>query len=181
VDVLYGLREPASGVLEIDGHDSRDVSLADLRNHIKLVRTPELFEGTILENLRAAAPEVDTAEARATLARVGLLDDVAAFADGLHTKLSTGGQPLSPGQSRQLEIARAILASPRLLILDEALDHLDDLPERGRLLDCLFDPSAGWTLVVVSEDREILERCERVFRIRNGNLVEATQWQGVRN
>lgn len=79
----------------------------------------------------------------------------------------------------QLELARALLASPRLLILDEALDHLDDLPERSELLDCLFDAASPWTLIVVSENPEILARCQSLYAIRDRRIVEARSPESV--
>jgi ABC-type bacteriocin/lantibiotic exporter with double-glycine peptidase domain len=92
--------------------------------------------------------------------------------EGLGTKLATGGLPLSPGQRVQLELARALAHSPRLLILDECLDWLDALPEREELLDFLFDRKRGWTLMVVSHTADILGRCDRVYEVRNQNVTE---------
>lgn len=166
LDLIYALREPADGFLEIDGRDYRDVRLADLRAHIAIVRQPEIFDGTILDNLRLGLEhELDSLQAREALAEVGLLSDVLAFPNGVQTQLSTGGQPLSPGQRVQLEIARALLRQPRLLILDECLDHLDDLPMREELYNRLFDRTRPWTLIVTSQSPEILGRCDSVFEL----------------
>ena len=166
LDLIYALREPADGFLEIDGRDYRDVRLADLRAHIAIVRQPEIFDGSILENLRLGLEyELDSLQAREALAEAGLLEDVLAFPNGVQTQLSTGGQPLSPGQRVQLEIARALLRQPRLLILDECLDHLDDLPMREQLFNRLFDRNRPWTLIVTSQSPEILGRCDNVFEL----------------
>lgn len=166
LDLIYALREPADGFLEIDGRDYRDVRLADLRAHIAIVRQPEIFDGTILDNLRLGLEhELDSLQAREALAEVGLLSDILAFPHGVQTHLSTGGQPLSPGQRVQLEIARALLRQPRLLILDECLDHLDDLPMREELYNRLFDRTRPWTLIVTSQSPEILGRCDSVFEL----------------
>lgn len=179
LDAIYGLRTPVAGVIEFDGHDYRDIQLGCLRAQVALVRTPEIFEGTVLENLRLGNSNIDSAEARAGLQRVGLLDTIQEFPDGLNTVLATGGQPLSPGQAMQFELARAILSEPRLLILDECLDHLDDLPQRERLLNVLFAPSAPWTLLVVSEKPDILARCERVYRLGGRKLVPEAELEQI--
>lgn len=165
LDLIYALREPADGFIEIDGRDYRDVQLGELRQQIAIVRQAEIFEGTILDNLRLGRAEMDSIEAREALAQVGLLDDVLAFPQGIHTQLATGGQPLSPGQRVQLEIARALARRPRVLVLDECLDHLDDLPEREQLFNRLFDREMPWTLIVTSQSPEILGRCDGVFEL----------------
>jgi ATP-binding cassette subfamily C protein LapB len=93
----------------------------------------------------------------------------------LQTPLQTGGLPLSPGQRVQLELARALLRQPSLLILDESLDWLDDLPERELLLNALFSEGAHWTLIVVSQSADILSRCDKVYEIRDRKLQAAAR------
>ncbi len=172
LDVLYGLRAPADGHVEIDGRDYRELSLDDLRDQVALVREPQIFEGTVLENLRLGREELTTERAREALEEVGLLDHVMKMPEGIYTKLATGGAPLSAGQATQLELARALAHEPRVLILDECLDWLEDLPERSQLLDLVFTPRHRWTVVVASHNEEILKRCDRVYEIRDRKLVE---------
>lgn len=165
LDLIYGLRVPRTGYVEFNGRDYREVLLGDLRDKISLVREPEVFEGTLTENLLFGLDEFNPDDVRSVLRRVGLLDHVLGLPDGLNTRLQTGGLPLSPGQRVQLVLARALLRQPKLLILDESLDWLDDLPEREMLLEALFVPEAPWTLVVVSQSDDILERCDRVLEV----------------
>ncbi|MCX7604175.1 MAG: ABC transporter ATP-binding protein/permease, partial [Bryobacteraceae bacterium] len=172
LDVLYGLRAPAGGHVEIDGRDYRELSLDELRDQIALVREPQIFEGSVLENLRLGREELTTERAREALEEVGLLDHVLKMPDGVNTRLATGGAPLSAGQAIQLELARALAHEPRVLILDECLDWLEDLPERGRLLELVFAPRGRWTVIVASHNEEILKRCDRVYEIRDRKLVE---------
>ena len=172
LDLLYGLKAPREGVVEIDGRDLRDIRLGDLRSQIALVRHPEIFEGTVLENLRLGDENLDTLDARAALEQVGLLNSVSQLPNGINTQLTTGGLPLSPGQRVQLELARALVHRPRLLILDESVDLLDDLPEREPLLDFLFDPKRPWTLIMVSHSQDVLDRCQTVYQLRNRTVVE---------
>jgi putative ABC transport system ATP-binding protein len=172
LDTLYGLRPPSGGRIEIDGRDYRELRLDDLRDQIALVREPQIFEGTLLENLRLGREELTVERARDLLEEAGLLEHVLRFSNGLQTRLATGGAPLSSGQAVQLELARALAHEPRLLILDECLDWLEDLPERGRLLDLVFRPRGRWTVIVASHNEEILRRCDRVYEIRNRKLVE---------
>jgi ABC-type bacteriocin/lantibiotic exporter with double-glycine peptidase domain len=175
LDLLYGLKQPHSGYVEIDGRDCRDVKLTDLRNQVGLVREPQIFEGAILENLQLGDAAMTVEQASAALAQVGLLDSVLRLPGGLGTKLSTGGLPLSPGQRVQLEVARALAHHPRLLILDECLDWLDDLPQRGAVIDFLFDRRRGWTLIVVTHAQDILERCDRVYQVQSQKVTLRNQ------
>ncbi|MFZ5926548.1 MAG: peptidase domain-containing ABC transporter [Acidobacteriota bacterium] len=172
LDVLYALRLPSRGLVEIDGRDYRELRLDDLRDQIALVREPQIFEGTVLDNLRLGREELSTERAREALEEVGLLEHVLRLAGGIHTRLSTGGAPLSAGQAIQLELARALAHEPRVLVLDECLDWLEDLPERSRLLDLVFGRRERWTVIVASHNEEILKRCDRVYEIREERLME---------
>lgn len=172
LDVIYGLRAPAEGHLEIDGRDFRELRLDDIRDQIALVREPQIFEGTVLENLRLGREELSTDRAREALEEVGLLDHVLKMPEGINTRLATGGAPLSAGQAVQLELARALAHEPRALVLDECLDWLEDLPERDRLIELVFGPRDRWTVIVASHNDEILKRCDRVYEIREKKLVE---------
>jgi len=175
LDTVYALRQPAQGRLEIDGRDYRELSLDDLRDQIALVREPQVFEGSILENLRLGREDLSTERAREALEEVGLLDHVLKMPEGINTRVATGGAPLSAGQAIQLELARALAHEPRLLVLDECLDWLEDLPERSRLLDLVFSPRDRWTVIVASHNEEILRRCDRVYEIADGCLKEVTR------
>ncbi len=172
MDILYALRPPDTGHVEIDGVDFRVLNLDELRDQIALVREPQIFEGTVLENMRLGREELTMERAQAALEEVGLLEQVLKMPGGLNTRLATGGAPLSAGQAVQFELARALAHEPRVLLLDECLDWLEDLPERGRLLDLVFRPRDRWTVVVASHNNEILGRCSRVYAIREGTLQE---------
>jgi ABC-type bacteriocin/lantibiotic exporter with double-glycine peptidase domain len=170
LDIVYGLRQPDEGLIEFDGRDYREVRLNDLRAQIALVRDPEIFEGTVIDNLRLGMADCDPLDAREALDRVGLGEVVTRLPEGINTQLATGGYPLSPGQAVQLAIARALVHKPRLLILDEVLDSVDDLPERESLIETLFSKNSPWTLLIASQKPDILARCKSVVEIRDRRL-----------
>lgn len=172
LDLLFGLREPQSGTVVLDDVTLGELDRVALRAQAELVREVEAFEGSVLENVRMGRAHVSEAAARDALALVGLLDRVNALPGGLHTPLFTGGAPLSPGEARHLVLARAIAGRPRLLLLDEALGHLNPASE-SRILDHLFAPDAPWTLVAATYNRRALGRCQRVFTLRDGALRAA--------
>lgn len=175
LDTIYSFRTPEDGWVEFDGKDTRDLSLDDLRSQIALVRKPEIFEGTILENLRLGNFSLDTAQARAALERAALLKDILNLPDGLNTRLQTGGPPLSSSQAIRLELARALAHEPRLLMLDECLDFLEDVPERADLFDRLMGKDSPWTVIVATQSEEVLARCDKVFRLEGGRVTEVVR------
>ncbi|MCS7025261.1 MAG: ABC transporter ATP-binding protein/permease [Bryobacteraceae bacterium] len=174
-DVIYGLREMQSGIIEVDGCDTREIRKIDLRSQIVLVREPEIFHGSVVDNLRLASTDITSAELRQVLESIGLLDEIQSLPEGLNTELQTGGAPLSPGQAMRLMIARAALAHPRILILDECLDTIDSPKHRKEILDFLFHEHHNWTLLVATRDQDILRRCDEVYSLHDGKLDLVTR------
>ncbi len=168
-ELLYGLRSPTRGRILVDGADTRDVSFATLRRDVALVGAPELFAGTIVENLRMGQPELPLGEIRHVLEELGLGDAISRLPEGLHTELTTGGQPLSSGQRVLLHLARTLLLRPRLLVIDEVLDALD-ARTRDRVLRLLLAPDAPWTLLLITHHPDLFSRCERVLALHAGQL-----------
>ena len=160
LDLLVGLREPTSGSISIDDLDYRDLRLEEVREAAVLIREPEIFSGTLLENVQMGRRQYRHADILAALEAVGLVEEIRMLPDGLESRLETDGSPLSQVQVVRLMLARAILGSPRLLMLDRALEHLDD-EARQRIGDILFAASAPWTLVLVTEREDLLARCTR--------------------
>jgi len=149
VDSIFGLSVP-NGVIEVDGHDVRDLALRELRSRIALVRGAEILPGCVLDNLRAANPDLTPDEAWQTLQRVGLADAVKALPDGLQTPISSDGAPLSQLQVTALAIARALAGKPSVLILDRTLDRIDT-QAAVRIADRLLSKRDSAVLIVSEE------------------------------
>ncbi len=164
VDLLDGLREPTGGVIRLDGVDIRDFTLRSLREQVVAVAHTEVFDGTVLENVRLGRETVSAADVRAALAAVGLLEPIEGLPLGLHTPLATGGQPLSDSQAQRLVLARAVVGKPRLLIIDGALDRHGPATRRA-LMESLARPDAPWTLLVITNEADVLSRCGRVITL----------------
>jgi ABC-type bacteriocin/lantibiotic exporter with double-glycine peptidase domain len=171
LDIVFGLRTPSEGILEVDDHDLRQLRIDEVRSQIALVRDVEVFHGTIAENLRLCDATISSADIRAALKAVGLLQDVQDLPEGIETQLKTGGLPLSPSQGIRLILARALLQRPRLLLIDEALDQIESRDEREQLAKMLLDPVNPWTVIVVSGKPEVIAHCDRVYDLRNGRLT----------
>jgi putative ABC transport system ATP-binding protein len=174
VDVVLGLRAPLHGAVELDGVDLKDLSLDQVRVQVGLVRGIELFDGTLLENVRVGREELGLHEVREALAAVGLLKDLSEMPEGLSTRMSGAQSPLSTGQAHRLMIARALVGRPRLLVLDESIDSID-ADTRAHVLDTLFAADAPWTLLLTTHISEMTARCDRVYRLEGGHVVEVRE------
>jgi putative ABC transport system ATP-binding protein len=169
LDLIYGARQVAGGAIEIDGFDLRELDRARLRSQVALVREGEIFDGSIADNVRMGRA-LDSSEIRSALAQVGLLEYCLLLPKGLETRLPSGGSLLSSGQAIRLLLARALASRPRLLLIDEALDHTDDSPELDAIISVLFNPQAPWTLILISSQSALLQRCAAIYEARNGKL-----------
>jgi ABC-type bacteriocin/lantibiotic exporter with double-glycine peptidase domain len=163
-EILYGGDQPAGGRVSISGVDPGDIRPDVLRAHVTLIGDIEIFEGTIAENVHLRRRQVGTTECRAALEAVGLLDDCLALQAGLDTQLSPTGFPLSSGQSRLLMLARAIAASPQLILLDGAVDGLADR-QLERAMTALVGPHRKWTLIVATGRRDVAVWLDRVVEL----------------
>jgi len=163
VDAIFGLRAPTGGVIEMDGHDVRDLSLRELRSRIALVRGTEIFPGCILDNLRAANPDLTADQAWDALGRVGLAETVKALPMGLQTPMLRDGAPLTRTQAIALTVARAVAGKPSLLILDRTLDRIDS--EAGVRIADRLSANGSSALLIVAADAAVRESMDRQVRI----------------
>ncbi len=173
VDCLYRLHSPKTGRIEIDGHDVRDIHPLELRSEVALVRGVELFHGTIEENVTLMREGTSTARIREVLGLVGILDDVYQLADGLQTTLKGQSEPLSVGQAARLVLARALLLEPRLLVIDGALDGIDE-DSLGPLLERLVSEKTNCSLLVLTHEKDVLRYFSKTYVLRAGTLVPAS-------
>jgi len=170
VDLLFGMRVPSQGHIEIDGVDVRDLQLESLRKHVAVVRGIEIFEATVLDNVRMGREELSVENVSNALKVVGLLDVLLELPGGLHTRLGTGGSPLSLGQAARLMLARAIAGQPRLLVLDDVLDSIDH-ESRTEVLPAIMGREARWTLLVMTHSDRVAALCDRQLRLERVSLT----------
>jgi ATP-binding cassette subfamily C protein CydCD len=152
--VLAGLLAPRSGTVRVSG---TAVLVGDETGHV--------FASTVRENLRLAAPAATDPQLLEVLRRVGL------HGTDLETWLGTGGSTISGGQRRRLATARALLADPALLILDEPTEGIDEAGARDLMAD-LLDAASGRTVLVLAHRTEGLDLVDRVLDLTDGGLRE---------
>lgn len=172
-DLLRRFVDPDSGRIFLDGLPLERFKLADLRRRIVVVEhSPVLFRGTILDNLRYGHPEADEASVLEA-ARQALVDDfVGTLPLGYATPVGEGGSGLSTGQRQRIAIARAALARPLIVILDEATSGLDVQAARAvhRSLDSLF---AERTRLVITHRGGDVEGSDACWQLAGGKLFPA--------
>jgi ATP-binding cassette, subfamily B, bacterial len=165
--------DPTSGSVAIDGHDLRTVSLHSLRRQLGVVpQEPFLFAGTIRDNLTFAGPHVTQDDIEVAVRRVGLDELVTRLPDGLDTPVHERGQSLSSGERQLIALARAFLARPRVLVLDEATSNLDLKSETKieAALDVLLEER---TAVLIAHRLSTAMRADRIVVIDQGEVVES--------
>lgn len=167
--LLVGLHEPWSGRVELAGRPLSEFPRSVLARSLAWVhRTPLLFGGTLRENLTLFDPSVSEEALQAAVADALLEEVVGARPDGLEARISAKGPELSAGERQRVELARALVYDPPILVLDEALDALQ--PElEARIRENL--KRRGVTLVVVSHRASTLAACQRVVVVERGRLV----------
>lgn len=169
---LASIHPLEAGQLKYDGQDLRYLSLQALRSQIAIVRGVDLAADTIEANLRYARPDAGIRDLEHVLDAVELADVVSRLPAGLGTRLTATGRPLSQTAAQRLVLARALLARPRLMVVDGGLDNLGlEAAAKERVLDRVFR-QRNTTLIVISNDPDVQRRCERQVHIANGQLVE---------
>jgi ABC-type multidrug transport system fused ATPase/permease subunit len=164
--------DPGEGAVRVDGVDLRDVELTSYRRQLGVVlQDPFLFSGTIADNIRFARPDASDEEVRATAAAVGV-DRVAARVEGgLDHVVREGGAGLSAGERQLISIARALLADPRILILDEATSNIDRPTEI--LIEQAFDTLlAGRTSIIIAHRLATVRRADEILVLEHGRIVQ---------
>ena len=164
--------DPRDGTVAFGGVDLRNATLASLRDRIVVVpQEGYLFHGTIRDNVRVGRPGASDADVEDALADLGILERFKALPDGLETEVRERGSRLSAGERQLVSLARAALADPALLILDEATSNLDPGTERAveLALEQLTDER---TVIVVAHRLSTAARADRVAVIDAGRLVE---------
>jgi ATP-binding cassette, subfamily B, bacterial len=166
------LYDPVDGTVSFGGVDLRRGTLASIRQRIVL--TPQegfLFSGSLADNVRIGRPDATDAEVAAALNRLGLLERFTALENGLDTELRERGSRLSAGEKQLVSLARAALADPPVLILDEATSSLDPGTE-VEVEGALERLSEGRTVIVIAHRLSSAVRADRVAVIDGGRLVE---------
>jgi ATP-binding cassette subfamily B protein len=164
--------DPTKGTVRIDGHDLRDVTLDSLRKKISVVlQDTFIFSGTIMENIRFGRPNATDKEVIDAAKIVGADDFIQRMADGYKTEVEERGNILSAGERQLLSFARALLADPSILILDEATASIDTETE-VKIQEALGKLLKGRTAIIIAHRLSTIRGSDNIFVLENGKILE---------
>ena len=164
--------DPDEGAVRVDGTDLREVELRSYRRQLGVVlQDPFLFSGTIADNIRFAKPDASDEEVEAAAAAIGVDRVAARLQNGLQHVVREGGAGLSAGERQLISIARALLADPRILILDEATSNIDRPTEI--LIERAFDRLlAGRTSIIIAHRLATVRRADEILVVEHGRITQ---------
>ena len=164
-DLIVRLLDPDSGSVRLDGHDLKSIALSDLRRHVAVVdQQPFILHATIAENIRYARPGASDADVVDAARRASLDGFVGRLPDGYQTVVGERGAALSVGERQRLALARAFLANPTVLVLDEPSSALDVHAEQ-RIAAGYERVMRGRTTIVITHRAELAARADRVLSL----------------
>jgi ABC-type multidrug transport system fused ATPase/permease subunit len=171
VSLLSRLYDVSSGSVSIDGADVRSVDLPSLRSAVALVSDdPFLFSASVAENIAYARPEASLAEIELAARRAQAQEFIERLPEGLHTRVGERGLSLSGGQRQRLAIARALVADPRVLVLDDATSSVDSSTERLIKL-ALDEAMQGRTTFIIAHRLSTIALADEIVLLDHGRLL----------
>ncbi|MEL0064335.1 MAG: ABC transporter ATP-binding protein [Gammaproteobacteria bacterium] len=172
VSLLCRFYEPTSGSIRIDGVDYRERSLHWLQSNLGIVlQSSHIFGGSIMDNIRYGKLDASTDEIVAAARRAGAHDFIAALEQGYETPVGEGGSKLSAGQKQLISFARAILANPKILIMDEATSSVDTVTEH-QIQQGLDELLADRIALVIAHRLSTIRNADRILVIERGSIAE---------
>ena len=172
VNLVCRFFEPTEGAVLIDGRDARERSQLWLHSSIGYVlQTPHLFSGTVRDNLLMGNPDATEEQILNAIHAVSADDIIAHLENGLDTDVGEGGDLLSTGEKQLISFARAVLADPRILILDEATASVDTMTE-AKIQAAMESVTAGRTSLMIAHRLSTVRNADVILVVRNGKIVE---------
>jgi ABC-type multidrug transport system fused ATPase/permease subunit len=173
INLLYRFYDPVEGRILIDGKDLKTIRVESLRTQMGIVlQDPFLFSGTIMDNIRYSRPTASNEEVVAVSKAIGAHDFIARLPEGYQTEVKERGGRLSVGQRQLVSLARALIADPRILIMDEATSSIDAYTEL--LIQNAMDKILqGRTTIVIAHRLSTIRNADKIIVIENGRIAEA--------
>lgn len=164
--------DPTSGRVLVDGHDLKEVSIGSLRKHISIVlQDTFIFSGTIYDNILFGRPDATEEEVKAAAEAVGASEFIKKLPNGYQTEVEERGNILSVGERQLLSFARALLANPRILIMDEATASIDTETEM-KIQKALKTLLNGRTAIIIAHRLSTIREADNIFVLENGMIIE---------
>ena len=172
VNLVCRFFEPTEGRILIDGKDARERSQLWLHSNIGYVlQTPHLFSGTVLENLKYGNPDATMEQIEAAVKSVSADGVIARMDKGYDSEVGEGGDLLSTGEKQLISFARAILADPRIFVLDEATSSIDTVTEK-LIQDAIENLMRGRTSFVIAHRLSTIRQADVILVVKDGKIIE---------
>jgi ABC-type bacteriocin/lantibiotic exporter with double-glycine peptidase domain len=181
VKILSGLYFDFSGSLLINGMPLHEVNLHSYRSAIAdNLSDQDIFEGSIEQNISLGRNDISIADILDSIKKVHLDSFIFSLPNGIKTHLQAGGYVLSKSNKEKLLLARSIAGKPKLLLIDEFFYNAEK-NEKENILQHLFNPSNKWGIVIISNDREIMKKCDRLVMMDQGNILTTGTYGELNN
>ncbi len=168
INLICRFYEPTEGIIKIDGIDYMDRTTQSLGNKLGVVlQTPHLFSGTIRENIRYGRDDAVEEEIVKALLLIGGDEYIVR----LDEEVGEGGEKLSLGEKQLISFARAVLANPRIFIMDEATSSVDTLTE-AKIQNGIHEMIKGRTSIIIAHRLSTIKNCDRILVVRKGKIIE---------
>jgi ABC-type bacteriocin/lantibiotic exporter with double-glycine peptidase domain len=170
-ELLLGLLQPSSGRIQVNQQQLSDLNLESYRKASSLVESPNsLFSGSLRDNILMGRSYISEEALDRAIDISGLADILDTLPMGLEMQLESEGLNISSGKRQMVLLARAIVDTPEILVLDEAFHHID-APTRRQIVGKLTSPQYTWTLVIVTHDADIVAACSYVYMFFEGEII----------
>jgi ABC-type multidrug transport system fused ATPase/permease subunit len=172
INLLYRFYDPTEGKITVDGHDLKEVKIDSLRRQLGIVlQDPFLFSGTIMDNIRYSRPDVSDEEVIEVSKAIGAHDFISRLPEGYQTDVRERGSRLSVGQRQLVSLARALLANPRILIMDEATSSIDAYTEL-LIQKAMNQTLKGRTAIIIAHRLSTVRNADMIIVLEGGKIVE---------
>ncbi len=178
---LLKLCKPQQGTIYINSQDLQKIETYSLRNMIGYVpQDIVLFSGTILENITMFDRTIPTENVMKLVKEIGLENKILNLQDGINTRIGERGHSLSGGEKQKIAICRALIKNPQIILLDEATSNLDITSEQEVLNIFEQQKNLGKTIISVAHRLSAIERCDKIFIIQNGKIMEEGSFEKLK-
>lgn len=181
LNVMAGILTHFQGLIAYNKISLRDIDKDHLHEVIERnVSSDGIFDGTLLENITMNRRKVHFKDVYAVLEALNMSENISRLKDGLSTQMVSGGRQFSLSFATKITIARCIVNSPKLLMLSNCYEHIDKL-DKIAILDYLTRKDHSWTFITVSNDPDVMERCDRVIILDNGVVTKEGSYSDIKN